>query len=274
MMDQLQLVFVKLGGSLITDKNTAMTPRTDLIQRLADEIAEAIKVLPGLRLLIGHGSGSFGHEVADRYQTQSGGRGADYWQGFIQVWAAARELNQIVIEALTRSGLPVIAFPPSAGVTTQGRVIKSWDIQPIEHALSHGLIPVVYGDVIFDTHLGGTILSTEAVFQYLAKALSPEKILLAGLDAGVYLDEQHKEKIIDKITPSTIQAILPALSTSAAVDVTGGMRSKVNLMVSLVNEVPSLNVHIFSGLKQGHLYKALTENTPQFGTCIHHQAIP
>jgi isopentenyl phosphate kinase len=269
-MDQPQLVFVKLGGSLITDKKAAMTPRKDVIQSLASELAAAVNASPGLRLLIGHGSGSFGHEVANRYQTQSGGVGEAYWQGFSQVWAAAHELNQIVIQALSQAGLPVMAFPPSAGIITRDQVIQSWNTQPIELALYHGLIPVVYGDVIFDTRLGGTILSTEAVFQHLARVLSPAKILLAGLDTGVYLDEQHIEQIVEEITPATMQAILPALSTSAAVDVTGGMRSKVSMMVSLVSENPALKVHIFSGLEPGNLREALSTQTPQFGTRIQH----
>ena len=75
MTTQSQLVFLKLGGSLITDKTQPMTPRLDVIQHLAGEISAAVKSSPRLSLLIGHGSGSFGHEVADRYQTQAGGEG-------------------------------------------------------------------------------------------------------------------------------------------------------------------------------------------------------
>jgi isopentenyl phosphate kinase len=152
-MSGARIVFVKLGGSLITDKTQPMTPRPEVIQRLADEIAQAMAAAPGLQLLIGHGSGSFGHAVANQYQTQSGGKSQDYWRGFSEVWAAARELNQIVIKALIRSGLPVIAFPPSASIITRNTQIQSWDIGPIQAALAHNLVPVVYGDVIFDTSL-------------------------------------------------------------------------------------------------------------------------
>ena len=35
------LVFLKLGGSLITDKTQASTPRIEVIERLVDEIANA-----------------------------------------------------------------------------------------------------------------------------------------------------------------------------------------------------------------------------------------
>lgn len=57
-------------------------------------------------------------------------------------------------------------------------------------ALANGILPVVYGDVVFDEVRGGTILSTEDLFQHLAHQLHPERVLLAGLEAGVWADSQ------------------------------------------------------------------------------------
>lgn len=265
-----RLVFLKLGGSLITDKTQPMTPRLEVIQQLADEIASAIHKNPNLRLLIGHGSGSFGHAVANQYQTQSGGENEMYWQGFTEVWAAARTLNQLVIKALTHSGLPLMAFPPSAGIITHNRKIESWDIEPIKLALSHGLIPLVQGDVIFDTHLGGTILSTESIFQYLVRFLQPQEILIAGLEEGVYRDFQNPIEIVPCITSKYFSEVLPGLSGSQAADVTGGMLAKVKLMLSLIEENPTCKVHIFSGMKPMNLYRALIGE--EFGTLITHSS--
>ena len=53
-------VFLKLGGSLITDKTQKRTPRREVIRRLADEIATERSENSELHLVIGHGSGSFG----------------------------------------------------------------------------------------------------------------------------------------------------------------------------------------------------------------------
>ena len=63
------LTLVKLGGSLITDKRVEKSFRRDVVKRLADEIAAARAVDPELKLLIGHGSGSFGHFAAKRANT-------------------------------------------------------------------------------------------------------------------------------------------------------------------------------------------------------------
>jgi isopentenyl phosphate kinase len=67
-----ELVFCKLGGSVITDKLRPSTPRGGAIARLAAEVAGARAQRPGMRVLLGHGSGSFGHVVARAYHVREG----------------------------------------------------------------------------------------------------------------------------------------------------------------------------------------------------------
>ena len=256
-MESRDLIFLKLGGSLITDKDQPLTALPVIIHRIAQEIRESLEENPKIRLLIGHGSGSFGHAIADKYQTQEGGWDQKYWRGFSEVWEAARKLNQFVIEIFHQENLPVIAFPPSAAAIAEDKEFKHWDIHPIEFTLSQSLIPLVQGDVIFDTEIGGTIFSTEKSFQYLSKKMLPSKILLAGIDKGVYKDPRNKNEIISMITPSNYYKIRSNLSGSGSVDVTGGMIAKVELMLSLVREQPSLQVQIFSGLEPGNVKKVL-----------------
>jgi len=96
------LTFLKLGGSLITEKTTPYAPRLDLLSDLAGQIARAMATQPGLSLVLGHGSGSFGHTAARQFGTREGlpshGKGeADeksYWRGFSEVWFQASALNR------------------------------------------------------------------------------------------------------------------------------------------------------------------------------------
>jgi isopentenyl phosphate kinase len=169
------------------------------------------------------------------------------WRGFGEVWLQARKLNSLVIDALHQSGLVAVSFPVSAGAITKDGEVQSWDLEPLQVALSNDLLPVVYGDVVFDTTRGGTILSTEDIFKHLARQLTPQQILLAGLEPGVWADYPDCKQLADTITPDTLETILPALGGSAAADVTGGMRSKVEEMLALVQEVPGLEVFVFSG---------------------------
>lgn len=260
------LVFVKLGGSLITDKNSPHTARPDVIARLMDEIRRARSERPELRLVLGHGSGSFGHVAAKKHATRGGVRTKEEWQGFIEVWREARDLNHIVLEAMRAAGLPGVAFPPSAILYSHGGKMESVFLDPIKAALAAGLIPVVNGDVIFDRSLGGTIYSTEDVFQAMASELTPDRILLCGLEEGVFLDYPERKQILAQISPSRSGEILASIGDSGGIDVTGGMVEKVRAMLALVRQLPKLQALIFSGEDPNRLYEALCGKNP--GTLI------
>jgi len=259
-------VFLKLGGSLITDKLQKQTAHLDVIARLAEEIAAARAARPELRILLGHGSGSFGHAAARQYSTRPGVHDQNDWRGFIQVWRAARALNQIVMDTFAKAGLPAIAFPPSATMIAQDGIAQLGDVRPLEAALENGLVPVVQGDVAFDTLRGGTILSTEDVFCALAPGLQPQRILIAGVEEGVWADFPENTRLVDEINPQSYQTIISGLGGSAGVDVTGGMREKVELMLRLVQQCHGLEAAIFSASRPGSLLQSLIDE-PQ-GTRI------
>lgn len=256
-METTGLTFLKLGGSLITDKDKPKTPRREVIARLAQEIAAVHTAQPEMPLLLGHGSGSFGHVPAQKYGTRQGVRSPKDWLGFAEVWKEARTLNQIVVDALISAGLPVIALPPSAAVTARDGQTLRWDISAIRYSLSNGLIPLVYGDTIFDEQRGGTILSTEDLFFYLARRLHPDRILLAGLEEGVWADYPICTQRIPEITPLNFNSIAAQVGGSASVDVTGGMLEKVRSMLVLAENLPSFEALIFSGLQPGNTQQAL-----------------
>lgn len=258
-MLQAELVFVKLGGSLITDKLHEATPRPDIIQRLAREVRGALDTRPGLRLLLGHGSGSFGHVVAQRYHVQ---RGTSEWRGYAETSAVAARLNRLVTDALLEAGVWVVSLQPSASARTHTGELLELATQPVETLLVHGLVPLVYGDVALDNVWGSTIISTEAQFIYLARRLHPQRILLAGGVAGVYTADPLRDpsaQPIPVIHTNEAQAVDDMLQGSFAVDVTGGMRSKVQSMLALVRELPGLRVALLSGEQPGTLQRALVE---------------
>ena len=281
-----QLTLLKLGGSLITDKTRPYTPRLDVLTRLAAEIADARRADPNLTLVLGHGSGSFGHTAAKAYRTRDGlgqpppcpppfpkemggdvrRTGGGYWQGFAEVWWQASMLNRYVMQALHEAEIPSLAISPvSAVIASDGRVAE-WNLEPLKRALAAGLIPVVYGDVIFDEIRCGTILSTEDLFEHLAVELQPERILLAGLEEAVWDDFPVKTRRIERITPDSFDALRAKLGGSHGADVTGGMESKVRQMLNLAGRVPGLQAHIFSGERAGNLRRAL--GGEHFGTLI------
>lgn len=261
------LQLLKLGGSLITDKSKPRTPRLDVLARLANEIASIWRQQQGFRLIVGHGAGSFAHVSAKKFGTRQGVKTPDEWLGFAEVWWDASALNRLVMEAFRQAGLPVIALAPSASVIAREGQVERWDLTPLKSALQAGLLPVVYGDVIFDTLRGGTILSTEDLFAHLARQLRPDRLLLAGIESGVWADYPANTRLVSEITPHNFNEIAAALEGSSATDVTGGMASKVQEMLGLVQEIPGLEVLIFSGEKPGLMQEVL--RGAQAGTMLH-----
>ncbi|MEJ5314668.1 isopentenyl phosphate kinase [Anaerolinea thermophila] len=263
------LTFLKLGGSLITEKDKPRTPRIKIIQQVADEIYQALQENPEMKLIIGHGSGSFGHNTARQYRTRDGVFSQEDWRGFAHVWYDARALNQLVIEALFSVGLPVISFPPSAIAFRKDQKVR-FDTTLIQFALQKGLIPVVQGDVIFDLNQGGTILSTEEVFSEIAPDFAPKRVLLAGVEEGVWADYPTCQKLIEEISQDTLKLERIQIGGSSAVDVTGGMLEKVKSMLSLSQKIPGLEAWIFSGVRKGNILRALQGKS--IGTKILYQS--
>jgi isopentenyl phosphate kinase len=274
-----ELVFLKLGGSLITDKTQPYTPLLDVMDDIALQIATTLQSQPNLRLVIGHGAGSFGHVAASEYKTRDGyprpspliHRERDenednYWKGFAEVWYQASSLNRYVMKALHKANVRAISLPPSSSVIASEGKVSVWETTPIRMALSSQIVPVIFGDVVFDEIRGGTILSTEDLFMHLARALGPERILLAGLESAVWQDFPARTIKIETITPSKFDEMSAGIGKAEGADVTGGMQSKVKQMLELVEHNNELTIQIFSGREPGHIVRALTGET--LGTVI------
>jgi isopentenyl phosphate kinase len=265
------LTFVKFGGSVITDKTGQEAPDLDTIRRLARELRDARAADPHMRLILGHGSGSFGHTYATRYGIHRGiAPGAD-WTGFALTAAAALRLNRIVVDELLAAGVPALALQPSATLRSAGGQLIAWDTAAIDRALGHGLVPVIHGDVAFDDAQGTAIISTEQLLLYLAHTpgLHPTRIILVG-EAGVYTADPRADpqaQRIPTIDRDNIDTVLRGAGGSHGADVTGGMRGKVELLWRLVEAHPGLTAQLI-GPAPGLLRRALLGQAADEGTTI------
>jgi isopentenyl phosphate kinase len=201
---------------------------------------------PQLRLVLSHGSGSYGHVAAARYGIHNGLAADADWFGFAATAAAALRLNRLVVDALLAVHIPALSLQPSTTVETAHGEVVAWDTDHIVQALAHGLVPVVHGDVSFDRAQGCTIASTEMLLQWLCRvpALVPTRIILVG-ESAVYTADPHKDPLAQRIPHihrDNIQQVLGGASGSYGIDVTGGMHSKLTLMWRLVTQNPLLTV--------------------------------
>ena len=228
---RLSVTLVKLGGSLITDKARPRSVERQRLGRLAAEIAAG---RPRGGLIVGHGSGSFGHPEA-RAAGLVGGVGGRRLEtpadrmGIARTQAAAQALHRVVVSSLIDAGVPAYSQPPSGFLVAQDGEPCGDPPAPLAEALRLGLVPVTMGDVAIDRRRGAAIVSTETVFEFLAGSLPAlgidvRRAVWLGATAGV-LDGGGR--LIPRIDATNIKAASASAGGSAAVDVTGGMEHRL-----------------------------------------------
>lgn len=252
-----KLILVKLGGSLITDKSKPMTARPAVIRRLGTEIKRALAKKRGLKLILAHGSGSFGHVPATKYGTANGFNDTRGRMGACITNDVAARLNRIVIQELISAGLPVAFVPPSSiFISANGKLVKIF-IDPILTLLDHEIIPVLYGDVIWDKKQGSAIFSGETSLKIVAEELIKKgweitRDIQLGIEKGV-LDKGGG--IILFITPVKFRKLHQDIGASTNQDVTGGMLHKVQESLEMAKS--GIETLIASGEIKGLAYKAI-----------------
>src|SRR3954452_5465358 len=241
-----RLVFLKLGGSALTNKTEVESLDTDLLGQLARAIANTLHADPGLRLLIGHGGGSFGHYWAQRYQTHRGAHDTHGWEGVARVADAMGRLNRAVVKELLATDVRAISIQPSASAIAGGGTLQTMTVAPLVALLHAGMVPVVFGDVVVDTEQGAAILSTEALFEYMMPILQPDGIVLVG-ESAVFTADPHKDPTAERIPiidESNIVQVLHGTGGAHGIDVTGGMAAKLQTMWRLVAAHDSLTIYL------------------------------
>jgi isopentenyl phosphate kinase len=259
------IIFVKIGGSLITDKLKKNTLKKHALQVICQEVKLAQET--GKKLIIGHGAGSFAHFPAKKYQTHRGIINDQSYKGIAEVADTAAKLNRIVVRQLIDTGVNAISISPLSIMTSKNHELEQLCSNSIEQALNLNLLPVLYGDQILDSQVGCTIFSTEKVLGFLAlhlkqKGYNIERIIHCGQTNGVY--DQNGETI-PLINSVNFDSFRSALNGSNGVDITGGMIHKVEETLALAKEgIPGL---IIDGIENGSLSKAI-KGEPVIGTKV------
>lgn len=265
MAGSMEVVLVKLGGSLITDKRRPETARNEVIERLARELEELDR--QEVRLVLGHGSGSFGHVAAARHGIQHGVGTPEQLLGVTETQDQAATLHRLVIGALRRQGVSAFSLAPSSFLVAADGVPADLWIESLQEALRIGMLPVVYGDVVMDRELGASIASTETVLLALAERLLSCGVVVRrsvwlGETDGIY---DEKGATIEELQHGSIADVLEQLEGASGTDVTGGMRHRLETAASLA----ALGVEswIANGLEPG-LLKHILEGGGFKGTKV------
>ena len=253
------IILIKLGGSIITDKRIPYTAKISVIRRFAKEL----RVFNN-NIILAHGSGSFGHTSAVKY---GGKKGYKNLKGIAKVAGDAMEINRIVMDILIKEGLPVVSFRPMSMILTNEGEVENSFFEPIEAALNQGLIPVVYGDVIWDKKWKSTIYSGETILNRIGIYMKNngfiiDKIIQVGETNGVYDDKKNTIPVITNKTWPNFKKFVFGLKVN---DVTGGMEHKVEDALKMADL--GIKTFLINGVIKNELSNALL-NIKVEGTLI------
>lgn len=233
---------LKIGGSILTDKSGERGAIQEEIERVAREVATRPQ-----DLVLVHGAGSFGHIPARQYCLPQ--RFSP--EGLRVTHESVVRLNHLLLEALAGAGVDSLPVHPLSCLTLSGGRIESFAIEPITKMLECGIMPLLHGDVAMDLTGGAGIVSGDQLVSYLARALQAEVVAVGCNVDGVLLSGRP----LAEVQRSDLPRIEGAVGGSAGIDVTGGMRGKLDELLELADA--GIGAMIFNASREGNIVRVL-----------------
>ena len=215
---------IKLGGSVITEKDRPLTPREDVIKRIGEEIKPAYP-----NMILTHGTGSFGHYLALKYQIHRGFHGKDMERiglGETKYWVNV--LTQMIIRSMLDAEIPVFPFfASSLGVMEGGKFVK-FDFEPIEGYLKMGIVPLIPADGPVDRKFGALIASGDYLSYLLAEHFKADEVIFTIDQDGLIWDNE----VLEKLNLAELMEIYNKMEMGK--DATGGMKGKLKYVIEIL----------------------------------------
>jgi isopentenyl phosphate kinase len=226
---------LKLGGSVVTEKDGRETVDDDALAALAADIARATdrQATDGddapapAALAVVHGGGSFGHYHAEEWgvTTTEGTRSTP---GALAIHESMKTLNRAVLDRLHARDVPALPVHPLSVGARDAAGDLSLPLDSTRRLLGEGFVPVLHGDGVAHEGEGITVLSGDEIVVRLAEGLDADRVGLCSTVPGV-LDESGE--VIP--TVESFDDVAAYLGGSDATDVTGGMAGKVRTLLAL-----------------------------------------
>ncbi len=207
------MILIKLGGSIITNKEKPLSPRKKSI----DKIVRALKKIDE-SIIVVHGGGSYGHYWSVKYNMHT--KPANYnTHGVSVVKNSMVELNKIILDSFLKNKLNPYCLPPTDFIFGNKPIIKK--VKEIEKIAKTNLIPITFGDALWFGKKKSYILSGDRIMSVLANILKPRLCVFVLNVDGLYSDPKTKKLIRE------LKGEKPLILKSSK-DVTGGMKRKVD----------------------------------------------
>lgn len=252
------LIIVKLGGSLMTHKDSPLKANSHAIGKVAVEIAGALRKKPLEGLVLIHGGGSFGHYYASRYHISLTPKKIPSGQ-VSRTASAMISLHTMILDRLVAEGVPCKTLLASELLSDKNEI----SVEGMRHVLrllENDLVPITFGNILV-TRWGSKIVSGDAIALALASVFRVRSVIFAMDVDGIYQTSNLKGGILRELnSKSMIRGSLRRY------DVTGGVISKTKVGVQIANL--GTDVYYVNGRKSGRLRSLILGRGPVKSTHI------
>ena len=218
---------LKLGGSVITEKNRAETLDGPALEAAADAVADALAAGDVTDLVVVHGGGSFGHHHAAEHGLSTTDGTHDH-TAVTDVHGAMTTLNRFVRARLHDRDVPAVPVHPLSAASRDETGALTLPTAQVQTLLDEGFLPVLHGDGVAHAGEGVTVLSGDEIVTTLARRIETDRVGLCSTVPGVLDDDGD---VIPEV--SSFDAVADALGESDATDVSGGMAAKVRELLAV-----------------------------------------
>ena len=250
-----EVLLLKLGGSLLTDKNIPFSIREDVVKSAVQQIIDANE-----KLILIHGGGSFGHPLAKKYKISEGVNASipDQILGLTETHQSMNKFNSYLIKLFLAKKYPTLSIQASSIFIKDSENISTHSINVIETALDLNILPILYGDIILDKQGSFSIISGDQIIFQLCENLTKYRvskvIFTMETDGIVVNDTEKKTKLATELSLTELD-FLDLADLGQKIDVTGGIRGKINSIKRICKyNVP---VQLINGLKENYVYNSL-----------------
>jgi isopentenyl phosphate kinase len=257
-----ELILLKLGGSSITKKaDNKFEMNEEVLNNSAKEIAIALKEKE-FNLIIICGVGPFGHTNVKEYDLNNGIKTKKQEEGTEKTIKDCDFVADKVIEALEKQKIKTRHVPGYWVCRQDNKKVTTYEIEEYEKALRGGEVPITTGIMVKDRTLKWSVMSGDTAIAQIIKQMKPSKIILGTDVDGIYTTDpkiDSNAKLIKEINKENLQSVIKMASESKAVDVTGGMKGKLEKLAEQLNgnEAQIFNLLIPGNLKSALLGKEL-----------------
>ena len=251
-----EIVLIKFGGSLITDKSNICEANYKNIKKLCRVVSEIRNL--GKKIILVHGAGSFGHIKAKKWKLSEGidlENEYNQLKGVEVVRSDMIRLNEIIVSELKKISIESNTYIPhehGEGIGIDFEFSSEFDKLVFSNS-----IPITYGDVVDtedDKKFG--ILSGDDICEILCKKYNISHVIFAIAGADGLIDNPNLPNGGNLIEEFSLGDEI--ITKKVSNDVTGGMDLKITRALNCLKN--STRVSIINGEKPDMIVNAVKGN--------------